>query len=373
MIIESSNPAHSLADSPRFREAMEALEFSLVIDVADYRDRPPRPLRPPGRHAVREARGGVLQLRVPRQRSISASRSSIRRRGTLPEPEMHARLAEALGLCDEADLDPLRVAALESRSSFLEAFGELIARQPELSRVGADLYRTLGPTLPPGLAVPPLWYAAHVCAATYPDQITRAGIGSDGVSLGDALFDAVLESDDGVVFTRHLRRGVGSDPIRRPDAPTEHPPTGRQARRPRRRADDVHERRLPARARPANADRSARTPSSATNWPDRPARSPRNQSRRCRSHRSGRWRPCSPHHSHGFGGGEHRDRRLDAPRPHQHPQRNGPRLPRRDRHLPTCRRRRPTTSQPSTGKTTSLAPLDKHVPARLEQLSTPST
>jgi anaerobic selenocysteine-containing dehydrogenase len=33
MIVESSNPAHSLADSPRFREAMEALEFSLVIDV----------------------------------------------------------------------------------------------------------------------------------------------------------------------------------------------------------------------------------------------------------------------------------------------------------------------------------------------------
>ena len=34
MIIESANPAHSLADSPRFREAMDALEFSVVVDVA---------------------------------------------------------------------------------------------------------------------------------------------------------------------------------------------------------------------------------------------------------------------------------------------------------------------------------------------------
>src|SRR6185369_3902361 len=33
-IVESSNPVHSLFDSPRWREAMAALEFSVVIDVA---------------------------------------------------------------------------------------------------------------------------------------------------------------------------------------------------------------------------------------------------------------------------------------------------------------------------------------------------
>ena len=32
-IIESSNPVHSLPDSPRMREAMAALEFSVVIDI----------------------------------------------------------------------------------------------------------------------------------------------------------------------------------------------------------------------------------------------------------------------------------------------------------------------------------------------------
>jgi anaerobic selenocysteine-containing dehydrogenase len=34
MFIESSNPVHSLADSPRMRQALRALEFSVVIDVA---------------------------------------------------------------------------------------------------------------------------------------------------------------------------------------------------------------------------------------------------------------------------------------------------------------------------------------------------
>ena len=32
-IIESSNPVHSLPDSPRMREAMAALDFSVVIDI----------------------------------------------------------------------------------------------------------------------------------------------------------------------------------------------------------------------------------------------------------------------------------------------------------------------------------------------------
>src|SRR6185436_18090512 len=34
MLVESANPAHSLADSKRMREALEALECLVVIDVA---------------------------------------------------------------------------------------------------------------------------------------------------------------------------------------------------------------------------------------------------------------------------------------------------------------------------------------------------
>ena len=72
MIIESSNPAHSLADSPRFREAMAALEFSVVIDVtmtetarlADY------VLPAATQFEKPEAVFTSLQLRVPRQRVL---------------------------------------------------------------------------------------------------------------------------------------------------------------------------------------------------------------------------------------------------------------------------------------------------------------
>ena len=44
LIVESANPAHSVADSPRIREALAALEFVLVSSRHD-RDRPARRLR----------------------------------------------------------------------------------------------------------------------------------------------------------------------------------------------------------------------------------------------------------------------------------------------------------------------------------------
>jgi anaerobic selenocysteine-containing dehydrogenase len=60
------------------------------------------------------------------------------------------------------------------------------------------LYETLGPTLPEGLrAAAALWGLAYRCAMSYPDAVRRAGHAD-----GNELFDAVLASPSGVVFTR---------------------------------------------------------------------------------------------------------------------------------------------------------------------------
>ncbi|MGV7699688.1 molybdopterin oxidoreductase family protein, partial [Mycobacterium kansasii] len=42
--------------------------------------------------------------------------------GTLPEPEIWARLVRALGVVDDADLRPLREAAQRGRQAYAEAF-----------------------------------------------------------------------------------------------------------------------------------------------------------------------------------------------------------------------------------------------------------
>ena len=206
MIIESANPLHSLADSPRFREAMDALEFSVVIDVAmtETARRADYVLPASSQYEKPEAvffnfefPDNVFYLRKPVLPPLP---------GTLSEPEIHTRLVEALGVYTSDDLAPVRAAAAKGRAEFAAAFFAAVEAKPVLARVGAAvLYRTLGPTLPGGCAEgAALWFVAQRCAGAYPEAVRRAGIEPGDSGLGDALFDKVIESDDGVVFTSHL-------------------------------------------------------------------------------------------------------------------------------------------------------------------------
>jgi len=122
--------------------------------------------------------------------------------GPLPEPEIHARLVEASGALDGVDLAPLRAAAERGRAEFAAAFFEATAANPALGAVApVVLYRTLGPTLPDGAASAAiLWGAAHRCVQANPDGVRRAGFG-EGLEAGERLFDAILASPSGVVFT----------------------------------------------------------------------------------------------------------------------------------------------------------------------------
>ncbi|MEM7273353.1 MAG: molybdopterin-dependent oxidoreductase [Actinomycetota bacterium] len=212
MIIESSNPVHSLSESGTFREAMRALDFSVVIDVAmtetarqaDYvLPASSQYEKPEAIFFTNEFPDNVFTLRKPVLPPLA---------GTLSEPEIHSRLLEEIGAYTEEDLAPLRAAAAEGRTAFATAFLEAVAANPSLTAVGASvLYRTLGPTLPEGMAeAAVVWFLAQSCAMNHPEAVERAGFmagtaadGSEG-NAGDALFDAIIESDDGVVFTRHL-------------------------------------------------------------------------------------------------------------------------------------------------------------------------
>ncbi|MFM2078803.1 MAG: Assimilatory nitrate reductase catalytic subunit, partial [Actinomycetota bacterium] len=123
--------------------------------------------------------------------------------GTLPEPEIHARIIEAAGLLNADDMAMLRSRAEESRLAFGMAFMEYMAVHPELGAVAPIiLYRTLGPTLPGDAASASLlWNAAHRCAMTYPASVAAAGFAGEGLELGEALFDAVLSSPHGLAFS----------------------------------------------------------------------------------------------------------------------------------------------------------------------------
>jgi anaerobic selenocysteine-containing dehydrogenase len=197
MIIDSSNPAHSLADSRAFRDALDALELVVVIDVA---------MTETGRHAdyvlpaasqyekweatffTLEPVRNTFQLRAPVLDPLP---------GTLAEPEIYARLVRALGVISDDDLAPLRAAVAEGRQAFLRAMFGTMADKRLAAVAPFVLYEVLGPTLPEGAAAAAvLWASAHQVAMRNPEAVRRAGHAD-----GEALFDAILAGRSGVIFT----------------------------------------------------------------------------------------------------------------------------------------------------------------------------
>jgi anaerobic selenocysteine-containing dehydrogenase len=202
-IIESSNPVHSLPDSPRMREAMAALDFSVVIDItmtetaqcADY------VLPAPTQYEKYECTffnlefpTNVFQLRAPVFPPPA---------GPLGEPEIHRRLVRALGAVTDEDLAGLHEAAVDGLESYGAALAARMTERPHLVGLApVVLYETLGPTLSDDAAAcAALWGAAQMCAATYPESVRRAGFSGEGRAPGDALFEAVLRERRGLVFS----------------------------------------------------------------------------------------------------------------------------------------------------------------------------
>jgi anaerobic selenocysteine-containing dehydrogenase len=203
LLVESSNPVHSLADSPRMREALRALELVVVIDVAmtETAREAHYVLPAASQYEKWEATfftldfpRNVFQLRAPLLEPLG---------GTLPEAEIHRRLVRALGGLSDEDVAPLREAAERGRAEFAEAFLKALATEPRLAAIAPVLlYETLGATLPEGAAATAVvWGLAQTCAAAYPESVRRAGFAGEAAALGNALFDAMLAQRSGVVFS----------------------------------------------------------------------------------------------------------------------------------------------------------------------------
>ena len=200
MVVESSNPAHSLADSAACRAAFESLELMVVIDVAMTETARLAHYVLPAASQFEKTEATFFNLEFPHNDFHLRHRLMEPLEGTLPEPEIWARLVRALGVVEDADLEPLRRAAGESRAAFTQAFLQAVGTTPMLGKVlPFVLYETLGPTLPEGLSgAAALWGLAQKAAMTYPDAVRRAGHAD-----GNALFDAILSNRSGVTFTAH--------------------------------------------------------------------------------------------------------------------------------------------------------------------------
>ncbi len=200
MIVESSNPAHSLANSAACRAAFESLELMVVIDVAMTETARLAHYVLPAASQFEKPEATFFNLEFPHNTFHLRHPLMEPLPGTLAEPEIWARLMRALHIVDDADLEPLRRAADDGLDAFAQAFMVAVGSTPILAKVlPFVLYETLGPTLPEGLSgAAALWGLAQKAAMTYPDAVRRAGHAD-----GNALFAAILSSRSGVTFTAH--------------------------------------------------------------------------------------------------------------------------------------------------------------------------
>jgi anaerobic selenocysteine-containing dehydrogenase len=202
MLVESSNPAHSLADSVRMREALAALELVVVIDVAFTETARCADYVLPVASQFEKAEATFFNLEFPNNYFHLRKPLMSPLPGLFSEAELHARLLEALGELPNELVQELRGAWKEGRKSFRETFAKLARSDARVvSLAPALLYRAIGDLLPEVLAeAAGLWPLCQMVASTRPSSLAAAGFVGDPGEAGDAFFDALLASKSAVVF-----------------------------------------------------------------------------------------------------------------------------------------------------------------------------
>src|SRR5499426_301356 len=149
LLVESGNPAHSLADSARMREALAALDLVVVIDVAFSETARLAHYVLPVASQFEKAEATFFNFEFPNNYFHLRKALVEPLPGLFSEAELHARLVDALGALPHDAIAALRAAWLEGRTAFRAKFFELAGQHPQLIGIApALLFRAIGDLLP---------------------------------------------------------------------------------------------------------------------------------------------------------------------------------------------------------------------------------
>ncbi|MDY7540128.1 molybdopterin-dependent oxidoreductase [Undibacterium sp. RTI2.1] len=202
MLIESANPVHSLADSQKMREALRALELSVVLDVAMTETALQADYVLPASSIFEKAEATFFNLEVPKNAFHLRHPLFAPREGTLSEAEIHARLVEALGAVGPAQYGLLRKAAKLGLLPYALAFAWKSMRDKRVARnAPVVLYRTLGEQMTKATApAAALWGICQMYIRQQPQAAADAGFSGHPVLAANRLFKAIVNSPSGVIY-----------------------------------------------------------------------------------------------------------------------------------------------------------------------------
>ena len=206
MLIESANPAHSLADTKSFVKAMAALELTVVIDVAMTETARNADYVLPAKTQYEKAEATFFNFEHPanyfqlRQPILAPPPDA----NVLSEAEIHARLVEAIGEMPP-EIDALRnIVKSKGLLALTKAFTQFSRENPRLNRLApVALYRILEGVLPAGSeTAATLLPVTLFVAQNEPACLERAGIsGRDTEEIAVSLFNRIISSPHGFIYS----------------------------------------------------------------------------------------------------------------------------------------------------------------------------
>lgn len=209
VFVDSCNPALTWADSGAYEEAFKSLELMVVVDVAMTETARLAHYVLPAASQFEKWEATGFNLEFPAN-FFHLRHALFEPLGeSLPEPEIYTRLLEKMGVLPRRFPLLERIARHEPKASahlgYMAAVGALLLRKKKLIPYAASiLYRTLGPTLPKGAAVAaPLLALCIQYANKYPAAVRRAGFKGSRLTLGTALFRAILARREGTLMSVH--------------------------------------------------------------------------------------------------------------------------------------------------------------------------
>lgn len=210
LVVDSSNPMLSAADTGAYSRALDKLELLVVIDVALTETARKAHYVLPAQSQFEKWEATFFNLEFP-ENFFHLRKPLFEPAGeTLAEPEIYHRLVVAMGELPERFPILERVARLDRKMPKLRLFPLALAAtmslrpslRPYLSLV---LHETLGAALPEGAkSAAVLWGACRFYVERHGEAVRRAGIEDRGAGLAEALFEQILESRSGTVLSHHL-------------------------------------------------------------------------------------------------------------------------------------------------------------------------
>ena len=220
--VDSANPVSTYANSQAYIAAFQKLELLVVVDVAMTETARLAHYILPAASQYEKLEATGFNLEFPenffhlRQALFPPFKES------LPEPEIYTRLFEAMGVLPKKIYFLSKIAQFEPKAmahlGYLTAMKMVISRNKNLQKYASSvMYRTLGKTLPKNAeAAAPLLGLTIAYAAKYFEAVKRVGYKGSKRTLGNALFEAILNNKSGVIISKHEFDEVWSL-IRNPD------------------------------------------------------------------------------------------------------------------------------------------------------------